>query len=219
MLSVVIPTLNAETSLPRTLAAVARGADEVVVADGGSTDGTRTLAKDAGARVVGAPRGRGPQLAAGGAAARGDWLLFLHADTIPGPGWQEAVAQHRADASDRAGAFRLRFDDPAPQARRLERLVEWRTRVLGLPYGDQGLLMARRLYEEIGGFRPLVLMEDVDMARRLGKTRITLLEADAVTSAERYRRGGWTARSARNLFCLSLFFLGLPPKIIKRIYR
>ncbi len=190
---------------------------EQIVADGGSTDGTRDLARTLGARVVEAPRGRGPQLAAAAAAATGDWLLFLHADTRLAPGWSEAVRTAMADPA-RAHYFAFALDDPSPQARRLERLVAWRCSVLALPYGDQGLLIARGLYDAVGGYRPLPLMEDVDLVRRLGSRRLAPMPVAAVTSAERWRREGWTRRSARNLACLSLWFLGVPPRVIRRLY-
>jgi glycosyltransferase involved in cell wall biosynthesis len=165
--------------------------------------------------VVQAARGRGSQLRAGAEAVTGDWLLFVHADTRLAPGWRAAVAEL---AADRAGYFRFRLDDGSPAARRLERRVAWRSSRFGLPYGDQGLFLSRALYEQVGGFRPLPLMEDVDLVRRIGRKRLVELPADAVTSAERWRKGGWRLRSARNLACLSLYFLGLPPRLIARLY-
>jgi GT2 family glycosyltransferase len=168
--------------------------------------------------VVAAPRGRGSQLAAGVAVATRPWLLLLHADTRLGPGWQAAVAAHMAGAPDRAGYFRLRIDDDAPAARRLERAVAWRCRVLGLPYGDQGLLISRALLDAIGGIRPLPLMEDVDLVWRIGRARLVLLDAEAVTSAARYRRDGYLRRSARNLALLTLWFAGVPPRVLARLY-
>src|SRR5262245_20344422 len=195
MLSAVIPTLDAAATLHRTLAPIAGApVGEIVVADGGSADATVAMAAAAGARVVAAPRGRGSQLAAGAAAARGDWLLFLHADTALDPGWRDAATRHMAAAPGRAGHFRLALDDPHPAARRIERLARWRCRWLALPYGDQGLLIARRLYDEVGGFRPLPLMEDVDLVGRLGRARLAALDAASLTSAQRYRRDGWWAR-------------------------
>lgn len=216
-LSVVIPTLNAEASLAATLASAAE-ADEVIVADGGSVDATVAIAADAVARVVAAPRGRGPQLAAGAEAASGDWLLFLHADTRLPPGWRAAGEEFAALHPAAAGYFRLRLDDPAPAARRIERFAAWRARRLGLPYGDQGLLIPTSLYRAIGGYRALPLMEDVDLARRLGHARLVALPLAATTSASRYRRDGWRLRPLRNLLCLALWFAGVPPRLIARLY-
>jgi rSAM/selenodomain-associated transferase 2 len=224
-LSIVIPALDAAADLPATLAALEEGRTarligEILVVDGGSRDATRSLAAASGARVIEAVRGRGAQLAAGAAAARGDWLLFLHADTRLAAGWPRAVAAFIAGEhpAERVGYFRFRLDDGAPAARRLEEAVAWRCRVLALPYGDQGLLLSAALYRAIGGFRPLPLMEDVDLVRRLGRRRLEALDLDAVTSARRYRRGGYLARPLRNLFCLTLYFIGVPPRLIRRVY-
>jgi rSAM/selenodomain-associated transferase 2 len=221
-LSVVIPTFNAGETLPEALAALRGSAliGEVIVADGGSSDESADCARSAGARVVVAPRGRGGQLAAGAAAASGDWLFFLHADCRLEPGWETAVEAFLTapEAERRAGYFDLALDDPASAARRLERIVAWRCRVLGLPYGDQGLLIARTLYDAVGGFAPLPLMEDVDLARRLGRRRLARIGVRCITSARRYQRDGYLRRPLRNLLCLSLYFTGMPPARIVRLY-
>ena len=225
-LSIVIPALDAAATLPAMLAALEEGrraglVAEVILVDGASADGTVGVAARAGARVVdsGAP-GRGRQLVAGAAAARGRWLLFLHADTCLAAGWAQAVASTLSDPAmaEHAGYFRLRLDDPARQARLIERIAGWRARRLGLPYGDQGLLIARGFYDRLGGFRPLPLMEDVEFVRRIGRRRLTPLSSEAVTSAARYRRDGWWLRPLRNLTLLSLYFLGLPPGWLRRLY-
>ncbi len=152
--------------------------------------------------------------------AAGAWLLFLHADCRPASGWPEAVAAFLGtpSAQGRAGYFDFALDDTASAARRLERIVAWRCRVLALPYGDQGLLISRSLYDAVGGFAPLPLMEDVDLARRLGRRRLARIGVCCVASARRYRRDGYWRRPLRNLFCLSLYFAGMPPERIARLY-
>jgi rSAM/selenodomain-associated transferase 2 len=214
-LSIVIPVLEAAATLPATLAAL--GGQDIILADAGSTDGTAAVARAAGARVVQAPRGRGSQIAAGIEAAAGPWLLLLHADTRLAPGWEQAVRAAMRDPT-RAWHFAFALDDESPAARRLERAVAWRCRWLGLPYGDQGLLIHRDLLRAVGGMRPLPLMEDVDLIRRLGRARIGAMPVAAVTSAARFRRDGYLRRSARNLLCLTLWFAGVPPATIARLY-
>jgi rSAM/selenodomain-associated transferase 2 len=225
-LSVVIPTLDAAVTLEAALRALGGVPGEVVVADGGSGDGTPALARRLGARVVQGTRGRGQQFAAGIAAASGSWLLLLHADTRLQPGWEAAVRAHLAepfgDGPEPAGYFRFALDSADPRARRLERLVAWRCRAWSLPYGDQGLLVSRRTLDVVGGMPELALMEDVALVRRvrrrLGRGGVVALDAVALTSAARWERDGWWRRSVRNLACLGLWRLGVPAGMIARLY-
>jgi rSAM/selenodomain-associated transferase 2 len=212
--------LNAAAELSHTLAALAgcQVIGEIVVVDGGSQDESATIAREAGARVIETPRGRGSQLAAGAAAAAGNWLLFLHADCRPLPGWEDVVQRFIAGSPDKAGYFALALDDTAPAARRLERVVAWRCWALALPYGDQGLLIHRNLYDAVGGYGAIPLMEDVDIVRRLGRTRLQPIGATMLASARRYQRGGYLRRALRNLCCLTLYFAGVSPAKITKIY-
>jgi len=228
MISVIIPTLNAERTLAPTLAALVPAVvegivQEAIVVDGGSTDETRAIAEAAGTQLIEAPRGRGSQLEAGASQARGDWLLFLHADTVLEPGWaeeaqsfMERVASGRRDQA--AASFRFALDDDGLMPRFVEWLVGLRCQLLALPYGDQGLLISRNLYNRLGGFRPLPLMEDVDLVRRLKRRELVMLTSRAVTSEERYRREGYLARSLRNLGCILLYYLRVPPRVLARLY-
>jgi rSAM/selenodomain-associated transferase 2 len=220
-LDVVIPTLDAAATLSRTLSVVRQAnPSTITVCDGGSRDGTTSVAAANGATVLGAAAGRGGQLAAGGEAGSAPWLLFLHADTVPGEGWVEAVGRFTSEPPNatKAGYFRLRLDSSDARARRVERLARWRCDAFGLPYGDQGLLIARAFYRRLGGFRPLPLMEDVDLVRRVGRRNLVALDACAITSAARYERDGWLARPTRNLSCLALYFAGVSPQRIARLY-
>ena len=202
-----IPTLNAAATLDATLRSLSAAREEglvraIIVSDGGSTDRTTEIAEAAGARVERGPPGRGRQLADGAMAARSPWVLFLHADTRLAAGWERTARELMADegAQGRAAAFSFALDDPSIAARVLEWLVRWRCRIAALPYGDQGLLMSRKLYDEIGGYRPMPLMEDVDVVRRIGSGRLVILPAKAVTSPARFRREGYVRRGVRNLF-------------------
>ncbi len=195
----------------------------IVIVDGGSKDETPAVAGRHSVRVISAPKGRGRQLAAGAEAAirsGAEWLFFLHADSIPQPGWGEILAAFMADPAnrDRAGYGRLALDDPSPAARRLEAMVAWRCRRFGLPYGDQGLLIHRNLYRSAGGFPPIDLMEDVALVRRIGPKRLSGLPLTVTTSAERYRRDGYVRRPLRNLGCLALYLMGVAPPVIRRLY-
>lgn len=220
MLSIVIPTLNAADGLASTLSSLTvwPGPIERIIADGGSTDTTLQIATDFGAHIVTAEPGRGSQLATGATAAKGEWLLFLHADTTLSPNWPEAAQMLMAQPELRAGYFRFRLNDASPQARIWENRIAWRCQKWGLPYGDQGLLISRTHYDMVGGYKPIPLMEDVDLVRRLGPGGLMPLEADAMTSARKFQRDGYWWRSTRNVTCLSLYFLGFPPLWLKRLY-
>lgn len=227
-IQVVIPTLNAAVSLPSVVESLRVGAGKLAVAilvcDGGSSDGTDRIAEELGVPVRRSEKGRGRQLRAGAEAALTDTepvlLLFLHADSVLLSGWSDAVRAFalRADRDERAGYFRFALDDDRPAARRLERLVAWRCQSFGLPYGDQGLVITPSLYRRVGGFQAIPLMEDVDIVRRIGWGNMLALDATVRTSAQRYQQAGYLRRSLRNLLCLSLYFLGVKPQVLARIY-
>lgn len=224
MISVVIPTLNAAAHLPRALAALMPGVGgaikQVIVADGGSDDETRAIAEEAGCDIVAAERGRAKQLRAGADAAKGKWLLFLHADTALAPGWVEETQRFIAtpQSRKRAAVYKLAFDDTSAQARRVVFWARMRARVMRLPYGDQGLLISRFFYDGLGGYPDIPLMEDVEIMRRIGPSRLVLLETEAVTSAEKYRRDGYDKRAWRNLGLMARYLMGADPVELAKAY-
>jgi rSAM/selenodomain-associated transferase 2 len=225
VISVVIPTLNAARRLPATLGSLMEGViegliKEAIIVDGGSEDETAAIAEAAGCAVIQSPRGRARQMIAGAAAARGQWLLFLHADTQLEPGWSAAARAHlgRPGAEDEAAAFRFAFDARGARAAWVAFWVRIRCAALALPYGDQGLLISRRLHDALGGFRDMALMEDVDLVRRIGRKRLRFLPARAITSAEKYARDGYVRRASRNLLLLARYAMGADPKELAKAY-
>jgi len=209
MISVVIPALNAERLLAGCFdslvpAAVRGVVREVIVADGGSTDATLAIADAAGAHIVQAGRGRGAQMAAGAEKARSEWILFLHPETALEPGWDgevESFLRRALPERPRAAAFRFALEDFGGPARRAEAKAAFRSRVLGLPYGEQGLLVPRRLYRKVGGYRDLARLEDADIVRRIGRRRLVMLRSRAVIR-ERPRQGWFRATALAVLHLL-----------------
>ncbi len=188
---------------------------ELIISDAGSTDHTLDIAHEAGAEVVTGAPSRGGQLRRGCAQAKGDWLLILHADTVLQQGWSETVSTHFP--SNTPAAFRLAFRARGIAPAWVAGWANLRSRVFGLPYGDQGLLVPRDVYQAAGGFPDQPLMEDVALARAL--PRITIFNTRAFTSAERYERVGWFRRGARNLWTLLRYFLGTDPQVLAQAYR
>lgn len=222
MISVIIPTLNEAANLPGLLAALAREATphEVLVVDGGSRDATRELARQAGARVFASEPGRGQQLAAGAAASRGRVLLFLHADSrFPAGGLASVSGVLDGDPACPGGNFRLRFDGQDGFSRWLNGFYAW-IRARGFYYGDSAIFVRRRVYDSLGGIRPIALMEDYDFVRRLeasGPTRC-IETPQMVTSSRRFAGRRPAAIVLGWLEIHLLFHLGVPPQVLARRY-
>lgn len=221
-LAIVIPALDEEESLRRNLPAALAVADEVIVSDGGSADRTAEVARELGARVVTGPAGRGGQLNRGAAAALqggAEILLFLHADTtLPDGG--AARVREAVSAGACGGAFLIRFDADRPLQRLGSRLVNWRTRKLRVPLGDQAQFATRETFERLGGFRDWPILEDFDFMLRLRREkRMVVIEAEVVTNSRRFLEQGTVRTVATNWLIWLLFLLGVSPHRLARLYR
>jgi rSAM/selenodomain-associated transferase 2 len=220
-LSVIVPALNEAAGIVAALQALAplrtRG-HELVVADGGSGDGTLDIVRRRGVPVVEGPRGRGPQMHAGALAAGGDVLWFLHADTHPPGDAADLIREALADPRTVAGHFALRFDGD----RRSAGLLTWiypRLRYLGLCYGDSGIFVRREAYERVGGFRPYPIFEDLDLLTRLRRLgRVARLEAAVVTSSRRFEGRSFALTFAWWTLLQLLYWIGVPPRHLGRMY-
>jgi rSAM/selenodomain-associated transferase 2 len=218
-LTVVVPVLDEEACVAAALSS-ATGADEILVVDGGSRDRTVRFVRDAGYTVVEGPRGRALQMNAGARLARGDVLLFLHADTLLPPGFDRAIATALMREGAAWGRFDLRFDAGGPLLRLIARLISLRSRVSRVATGDQAIFVRRELFEALDGFAEVPLFEDVDLCRRLrGRGRMVVPDGYVVTSARRWRQRG-TIRTSLLMWSLKLAYLaGVSPQRLAGFYR
>ncbi len=199
--------------------ASAKGAFEVIVADGGSSDGTAGEAAGAGASLVASKKGRGVQMDAAAARAGGDVLLFLHADTLLPHGWKEAVERVLSAPGAVGGAFTLSVDAPGLRFRLLEWLVSVRSSALGLIYGDQAIFARKEAFFRSGGFGKLPLMEDIDCVRRLrAQGTMALASVSVLTSARRWAVRGIAANALMNSALLALYYSGVSPDKLYSFY-
>ena len=223
--SVIVPVLDDAVQLGGLLLSLHLDRDvqdvEIIVANGAAVDSTIQALRSQFPDVLwtdGTP-GRGRQMNQGSAHAKGRWLLFLHADARLSPGWVDEI--HRADRAAHyvGGSFRFSLDAPDTPARLIEWGVAWRVRWLGLPYGDQAIFVRRAVFDALGGYRPLPLLEDVEFVQRLRRVgRLMHSDLSVRVSARRWKRDGWVRRSAENMMLVLLFLAGVAPDRLARVY-
>jgi rSAM/selenodomain-associated transferase 2 len=213
-LSIIIPTLKIDDRLERLVMSIPQELRErVIIVNGGpETYSFKEL------NLINRNPGRGLQLATGANFASGEWLFFLHGDSQLPKSWLKVLAKHVDHDPDKAFTFRLRFDDQGFFPRLLEYWVRFRCFAFALPYGDQGLFISKDLYDDIGGYKDMPLMEDVDIIKRIGRARLIVGSDEVITSAEKYNKYGYLLRMIWNGFCLLLYKLGVDPATIKKIY-
>jgi rSAM/selenodomain-associated transferase 2 len=219
-ISVVVPALNEQEGLSATLAQVALApGDELIVVDGGSTDDTVAIARRFTPCVLSSPPGRARQMNAGARQARGDVLLFLHADTLLPPQGLEAVRTAMQPSHVVGGAFRLAFTPSTPALRTIAWSANVRTRFGKLPYGDQALFVRRSIFEALGGYADVPFMEDVKLVQALRHQGALAIVPQAVhTSGRRWLRDGVVYTTVRNIVLISLYFCGVSPATLKQWY-
>jgi rSAM/selenodomain-associated transferase 2 len=213
-ISIIIPTLNEANVIGETITRLPESEQvEIVVVDGGSSDGTAELARKLGVRVLSAAPSKAKQMNAGAAEARGEVLLFLHADTRLPEKFEAMVLTAAAGKGFCAGAFSLGIDSEGWGLRLIERVANWRARFFKMPYGDQALFVSRQLFYEIGGFADYPIMEDFDFICRLKKKgTITILPESVMTSPRRWQNFGVFKTWLLNQIIIGAYFIGIPPQ-------
>ena len=220
-ISIIIPVLNEGKTISETIAHLANNSNlEVIVVDGGSQDDTVMIARSQGVQVICAPIGRAQQMNAGAAIATGDILLFLHADTRLPPNFPSLVRQALQHPGTIAGAFELGIDDQMLGLRLIERMANWRSQFLSMPYGDQAIFVQASIFHNIGGFPNLPIMEDFEFIRSLKKSgKIAIVPASVLTSARRWQKLGIIQTTLINQLMIIGYFLRVPPAKLVTWYR
>ncbi len=221
-ISVIIPTLNEEKTLLNTLQTVLVESDiEVLVIDGGSQDNTLELAKKWGVKAfVSINSGKAIQMNYGASLATGDILLFLHGDTLLPRSYGNIIREKMQNQSVIAGAFQLSINSQSQTLRLIEKIVNWRSHWLSLPYGDQGLFIKASTFRKIGGFKPIPIMEDFELIQRLKKLgKIAIASQSVVTSDRRWRKLGIVKTTLINQLIVLGYYSGISPQILAQWYR
>lgn len=220
-ISIIIPTLNEAGNIKQAIATTKVSTNtEIIVVDGGSQDDTVEIVQSLGIKVISSSPGRASQMNAGAVVASGEILLFLHADTRLPPGFEDMVRAALQKPSTVAGAFALRIDASLLSLRWVEWGVNWRSHFLQMPYGDQAIFLKKEVFQQIGGFPELPIMEDFELIRRLKRIgQIMILPVPVVTSARRWLQKGVFKTTLINQIVIIAYFLGVSPEKIRRWYR
>ena len=219
-ISIVIPTLNSQNTVRKTLASLFEGIEagivrELIVVDGGSTDETREIVEECGGKFISSAASRGYQLKKGVNLARGDFIFVLHSDSVLEPGWSKIVRKY---FNEDAGYYcKLSFDIIHPLASMTSTWANARSLIFNLPYGDQGLLISRKLLIENGSYSPIPIMEDVELALRF-KGKLFCMPVVITTSSRKYRKNGWLRQGSKNIVRLLRFLLGADPNNLSDDY-
>ena len=219
-ISIVIPTLNSQNTVRKTLASLFEGIEagivrELIVVDGGSTDQTREIVEECGGIFISSEASRGYQLKKGVNLAKGDFIFVLHSDSVLESGWSEIVKKY---FNNDAGYYcKLSFDIIHPLASMTSTWANARSLIFNLPYGDQGLLIPRKLLMENGSYSPIPIMEDVELALRF-QGKLFRMPIVITTSSRKYRKNGWLRQGTKNIVRLLRFLLGADPNNLSDDY-
>jgi rSAM/selenodomain-associated transferase 2 len=220
-ISIVIPTLNESENIKGAIASIQKSANiEIIVVDGGSSDETVEIAQSLDVKVISSSPGRAVQMNAGATVASGEILLFLHADSRLGVGFDAQIRQTLSQPRVVAGAFDLQIDALPLVFRLVEWGVQLRSRFFQMPYGDQAIFLTKKVFQEIGGFPELPIMEDFELIRRLNSQgRIVIINTPVITSARRWLQKGVFKTTLLNQIIIIAYLLGVSPNRIRSWYR
>jgi rSAM/selenodomain-associated transferase 2 len=220
-ISIIIPVLNEAATIRAAIDSTLPSRNvELIVVDGGSRDATRQIAQRQGVQVITSAAGRTQQMNVGAQAATGEILLFLHGDTRLPEGFDQLIRAALQNPQAMAGAFRLRIDAPQRRFRWVEWGVECRSAIFHLPYGDQGIFLRTELFQKLGGFAEMPIMEDFELIRRLRRCgSVVMMKAYVVTSARRWRRRGIVKTTLINQLMILGYGLGVSPARLAQLYR